>query len=1442
MDASETAKGRGQSACSMCLSALLMMPLSLGWWFAVPSITASAALSANMGGPPIGESTVDLALKEGDDSSMALDGAELVGTLTSAKKERPEPGAGDPPVVLGMLTVAGSWLYHNDNSGLDEPWRYARIELWDADLFFDDLLWTSNTDANGQFTLGPFDNADDEGGGQDIYLVIYTDTSAVQVKTQGILPIPYSSRYPTPPDPPVNNVPDGTYNFGTLLAGGVNREAVHIYDVIVDGYQFVDYFDTAPPKVEARWAAGYDTAGSSYGGGVIYIDGGTDNTGIDWDEPDEWDVTVILHEYGHFIFDMYTPYDLPAGDHTWDQPTSRELAWSEGWGDFFQSAVKQYFGYPYAELYRDCNDEGSCWSKSLETTWHAPSTGPWDEAESTVAGILWDIYDLSNDDYDSDGIGDSINEGFSELWNVVSNYNSGTTSFTIHNFWNGWFSMGYGGGQLMWQDYYEHGINKDSSPPSNPYGCLANPSANTWTNDNTVYIEWSGASDDLSSVDGFGLLWANTPGLPAQTINTRANQYTTPPASDGTWYLSIRAVDMAGNWNGGYFACGPFLIDTSPPSNPSSSTSSHTVGSWSTDSTISIPWSGATDVLSGVHGYSYDWAQSPSTVPDTTEETTGSSTTSPPLADGANWYFHVRTRDNAGNWANGAYHVGPFRIDTNPPSAPVSCTSSHVSGGWSNDNTVDVTWTGASDGSGSGVHGYSYEFVTSAMAPDTVEDTTGSSATSPSLSDDWWYANIRAVDSVGIWSPSFLSCGPYGIDTVAPANPNSNSSSPATGIWSNDNTVSVSWLGATDALSGVYGYSLVWDTSPATLPDTSDETQIPDTVSAPLTDGGAWYIHVRTRDNAGNWASDAYHIGPFMIDVTPPLVTITTPPEGAIVNEATLTVSGTSADNLGLSSVQVRANGGSWQICSPPANIWNCSVTLLEGENMVEAQAFDLAGNPSAVRQVTITMEPVYIVTTSPPDLLIEFDGTTYQAPFSFSCTTGSVHTIGAPSPQEEGTTRYSFLSWSDGGLPSHELTCLGPETFTASFGTEYQVTVDTTPPTLEVLIDATPRTAPFSFWCGSGTSYTLDIVSPQVASTTRYSFLAWSDGGSQSHAITCSSTAVHIASLTTEYQVLITTIPANREVIVDETVLTAPLTLWWASGSAHSADALSPQPVGTTRYVFTSWSDGGSKSHSILAARAETYTATFLTQFEVTVDTQPPGLWVQVDGTWYQAPQTFWWDLSGSHIVDANSTQGTLSFVAWSDEGPRSHAITINEPATYTAAYGEALPPSVSISSPVDGAVVAASSVTVTGTSSNADRVEVRLDGGTWQAATGLASWSIELTGLLDGPHTIEARSLKGAVESNLVSVSITVRVETGGAPASSPWSLAAILGAIIALFVLALFLVRWARRKRSVTSHLPGKSSMEYRLAELSKLRDRDLITEDEYQSKRSELLEEL
>lgn len=151
-------------------------------------------------------------------------------------------------------------------------------------------------------------------------------------------------------------------------------------------------------------------------------------------------------------------------------------------------------------------------------------------------------------------------------------------------------------------------------------------------------------------------------------------------------------------------------------------------------------------------------------------------------------------------------------------------------------------------------------------------------------------------------------------ETSMPTNPTKlRSRSHTPGIWSASNEVQVTWSGAGDQGGGIAGYSIVWDTSPNTLPDTVSElgATAQGTTSPPLPDGQNLYFHLRTGDWAGNWTADALHLGPFWIDTTPPASQAWSPPLVTAPFEVTWGGSD-AASGLATYTIQVRKDDGPW--------------------------------------------------------------------------------------------------------------------------------------------------------------------------------------------------------------------------------------------------------------------------------------------------------------------------------------------------------------------------------------------------------------------------------------------------------------------------------------------------------------------------------------------------
>jgi alpha-tubulin suppressor-like RCC1 family protein len=370
---------------------------------------------------------------------------------------------------------------------------------------------------------------------------------------------------------------------------------------------------------------------------------------------------------------------------------------------------------------------------------------------------------------------------------------------------------------------------------------------------------WSGANGgNGTGVAGYYVYWG-IDSAGTSTTWTTAAAYNPAPVADGSVnYLRVQTRGNPGNlsdWTTLFI----FKYDGTPPVNPSLiSSSSHMLNVWSTDATVDINWSGATDAAgSGVSGYSIEWSTTPTTIPDTSVDTLAISATSPILTTGNSWYVHIRTVDLAGNWSTGAVHYGPFAIDSNAPGNPTSVTEAGgaVNGVWQNFiSDANFTWSGASDGTGPGIAGYYVYWGTDPEGEGTSTSWTTAASydpaavTSPSIN----YLRVRTEDVDGNLS-GWMTLFTFKYETSTPNNPITarEASGVDDGVW--QNTVSdpnFTWRGASDDVSGVAGYHVYWGVDPTGTSTTwtTEAAYNPLEVSSP----SLHYLRVQAQDFAGN--------------------------------------------------------------------------------------------------------------------------------------------------------------------------------------------------------------------------------------------------------------------------------------------------------------------------------------------------------------------------------------------------------------------------------------------------------------------------------------------------------------------------------------------------------------------------------------------------------------
>jgi hypothetical protein len=180
---------------------------------------------------------------------------------------------------------------------------------------------------------------------------------------------------------------------------------------------------------------------------------------------------------------------------------------------------------------------------------------------------------------------------------------------------------------------------------------------------------------------------------------------------------------------------------------------------------------------------------------------------------------------------------------------------------------------------------------------------------------------------------------------------------------------------------------------------------------------------------------------------------------------------------------------------------------------------------------------------------------------------------------------------------------------------------------------------------------------------------------------------------------------------------------------------------------------------------------------------------------------------------MSIDSTSGRLRWqTTLSDAGNHSVTVLVTDTAgatdnqTFTVSVLEPIipppeKPRCAITSPANISKVSGLAI-VRGTAANGTLpitiVQVRLDDGQWQTATGLAGWSftLDLSKTQNGRHTIEARSFDGSLYSDTASIQVDVRnpgpSATTGEP---PWFLLILIIAIAA--GIGIYLVAGSRRK---------------------------------------------
>ena len=257
-------------------------------------------------------------------------------------------GHGDYYYRPTSLVAGSQGLYGNPVSAFI---RYAEVAIYDGS---NNLVQCGKTDNNGDFSL----QIPNVVGTYNVLIFSRSTNGSAEVNASVLEDIyssaPYSISSPFTIVPSSTSVAVGSLTAFARVseAAKIPGGAFFIFDNILYANERIRALtgngSFVAPKVQAYWKAGFNpytyygksSLASFYVNGdrKLYILGGN-NGDVKNTDTDHFDASVIDHEYGHFLEDVYGKSESPGGSHNGNAIIDPRLAWSEGWGNYIQAQL-----------------------------------------------------------------------------------------------------------------------------------------------------------------------------------------------------------------------------------------------------------------------------------------------------------------------------------------------------------------------------------------------------------------------------------------------------------------------------------------------------------------------------------------------------------------------------------------------------------------------------------------------------------------------------------------------------------------------------------------------------------------------------------------------------------------------------------------------------------------------------------------------------------------------------------------------------------------------------------------------------------------------------------------------------------------------------------------------------------------------------------------------
>ena len=346
--------------------------------------------------PPAVRPTVDKSHLAGG-ATRAADGCFNVHGILSRENRMPfaevfpEPGLppGTPPNYVGKYRL---------QQGSAVPVHHILVEMREVDEVSDDSYGHTVTDRTGNFR---FNFCDDDGVLNDTLELYFRVCAEVRDGNSLIARIEQTDEqelYCWDSDIVESDGGDVDFDLTVYRLAQTEASVFNIADSLYWAWRFWNNNTANSPVMDRAvtvfWQSGKGAKGS------FYSDDRT--TMVIADDPssaDEWDDSVVIHEWGHFADHQFSCDQNPGGAHSLPGANAgangARLAFGEGYPDYYQAAARTLMpGSDSVSFYVDPDGP----TVDLENM-RAVSTS--DRDEGAIAALLWDFHDTANEGQDT---------------------------------------------------------------------------------------------------------------------------------------------------------------------------------------------------------------------------------------------------------------------------------------------------------------------------------------------------------------------------------------------------------------------------------------------------------------------------------------------------------------------------------------------------------------------------------------------------------------------------------------------------------------------------------------------------------------------------------------------------------------------------------------------------------------------------------------------------------------------------------------------------------------------------------------------------------------------------------------------------------------------------------------------------------------------------------